>query len=222
MADLGYQFDATAVDPNTGFDPLPTDWYNCMITESEVKRTKDGQGAYLQLTYKVIDGKFKDRQFWDRLNIWNKNPVAVEIAQGSLSAICHSIGVYQVQDTQVLHGKPLMARVVEKPPEGGYDASNDVKGYAKVGDKVSQNAAGGSGGAQPAAPPPPSVPQAPQAPAAPPAAQPSSPAAPPAPEPSAPQPPTPPAVTPPQPPEQQQAPQQQAPSNPPTTPPWAQ
>jgi hypothetical protein len=233
MADLGYQFDATQVDPNKGFEPLPTDWYNCMITETETKRTKDGSGAYLEIVHKVLDGKYKDRLFWNRLNLWNNNPVAVEIAQGDLSAICHATGVYQVQNTQVLHGIPLMARVVEKPAEKGYDASNDVKAYAKIGDKVSINASGVAGGmTAPAAPPggtapwggttaPPAAPQA--APAAPPA--PTPPAAPPAPTP----PPAPNFTPPGMPPEAEQPaapspappPPQAAPGATPSAPPWA-
>lgn len=143
MADLGMQFDATQVEPNTGPPPpLPTDWYNIMITESEMKATKAGDGGYLELTLKVLDGPYAGRLAWDRLNLYNQNPVAVEIAQKTLSAICHAVGVFQVTDSQVLHGKPLMARIVEKGPSGGYDASNEIKGYAKQGEKDSKNAQG--------------------------------------------------------------------------------
>lgn len=202
MADLGYQFDATTVNPNKGFEPLPTDWYNCMITETETKRTKDGSGAYLEIVHKVLDGKYKDRLFWNRLNLWNNNPVAVEIAQGDLSAICHAVGVFQVQQTQVLHGIPLMARLVEKPAEKGYEASNDVKAYAKIGEKISINSAGMVGvSAAPAAPPTgaPWGAAQPMAPPAPPAAPPAAPAPPPTapPAPPAPAPPPAPSFTPP-------------------------
>ena len=143
MADLGMNFDASQVEPNTGPQaPLPTDWYNVMITDSEMKKTKSGNGGYLELTLKVLDGPYANRQAWDRLNLYNPNAVAVEIAQKTLSAICHAVGVFQVQDSQMLHGKPLMARIVERPPEGQYDATNEVKGYAKVGERESKNAQG--------------------------------------------------------------------------------
>jgi len=141
MANLGGTFDANQYEPATGSPPaMPTDWYNVMMTDSEVRETKDKQGAYLFCTFKVLDGQYAGRLAWARLNLWNKNPVAVEIAQGELSAICHAVNVFQVQDTAVLHGKPLMARIVYKPAEAGYDEGNDVKAYAPLGSKESKNA----------------------------------------------------------------------------------
>ena len=122
-------FDATQVSPESQFAPLPNGDYPVVITESEVKPTKDGAGQYLQLTLEVIDGHYKGRKIWDRLNLWNKNSTAVEIAQRALSQICHAIGVLQVQDTVMLHNKPLVATLAVRAAGGGYDESNDVKGY---------------------------------------------------------------------------------------------
>jgi len=149
MAQLPSAFDATQHEPRTGPPPpLPSDWYNSIITESEVKLTKKGRGDggvagtgewLVELTLKVLDGPYVGRLFWDRLNLGNLNTVAVEIANSTMSSICHAVNVFQVPDTSVLHGHPLMARVIEKAPEGGYDAGNDVKGYAKIGEKESKN-----------------------------------------------------------------------------------
>lgn len=122
-------FDATQVSPESQFAPVPNGDYPVVITESEVKPTKDGAGQYLQLTLEVIDGHYKGRKIWDRLNLWNKNSTAVEIAQRALSQICHAIGVLQVQDTVMLHNKPLVATLAVRAAGGGYDESNDVKGY---------------------------------------------------------------------------------------------
>lgn len=147
MANLGGTFDATAVEPNTGPPPaMPTDWYNVMITDSEMKQTKDPQNdnGYLELTLKVLDGQYAGRLAWARLNLYNDNPVAVEIAQKDLSAICRAVGVFQVNDSEQLHGKPFMARLVYKEAADGYDEGNDVKGFAKQGEKQSKNASGGA------------------------------------------------------------------------------
>jgi hypothetical protein len=209
MTDIGFDFNANDVEPNTGPPPpLPTDWYNAMITNSEMRETKDKTGGFLELTFKVMDGPYSGRQFWDRLNLYNQSPVAVEIAQKTLSAICHAVEVFQVRNAQVLHGRPLMARVVETPPSGQYDAGNDVKGYAKPGAKESKNAAGVKlepqhGAAPQSAPTPtngptPSWAQTPTPPT-------------PTPTPPPPTPPSPPAPTPPPAP----------PSGAPVTPPWA-
>ena len=135
-------FDANTVDPRQSFDPIPAGWYKFMIVESEQKPTKDQQGAYLQLQLKVVDGEYAGRVVFDRLNLHNKNQVAVEIAYKTLSAICHATGVIQCADSQQLHGIPLEAKVSVSPANDGYDASNDVKGYRKIDGAA--NPAGGN------------------------------------------------------------------------------
>lgn len=121
-------FDANQIAPNTGFEPVPEGWYNVAVTESEVKPTKDGSGAYLQLKCSIIDGPHANKPIFIRLNIQNTNQQAVDIAYGELSAICHATGVYQVADSSQLHGIPFQVKVtVRKSPEHG--ESNDVKAY---------------------------------------------------------------------------------------------
>lgn len=131
MASLN--FNAAEVAPSAPRDPLPTGWYNMQITGSEMKPTNSGTGSYLQLELTVLSGQFQGRKVWDRLNLQNQNPVAVQIAQETLSAICHATGVMQVQDSSQLHGLPMEVKVQYKDAEGSYDASNDVKGYAAAG-----------------------------------------------------------------------------------------
>lgn len=122
-------FDASTVSPESQFSPVPNGDYPVVITESEVKPTKDGSGKYLQLTLEIIDGHYKGRKIWDRLNLWNNNQTAVEIANRALSQICHAVNVLQVNDSVQLHGKPLVAQIALRPASGGYDDSNDVKAY---------------------------------------------------------------------------------------------
>lgn len=123
------QFDATHIDPSPRFDPLPAGDYNAIITESETKLTKDGSGQYLQIKLEVQSGEFAGRILFDRLNLWNNNRQAQEIAQRSLSQICHAVGVLQVNDSQELHNKPLIATVKIRPARDNYEASNEIKGY---------------------------------------------------------------------------------------------
>ena len=140
MAQLN--FDATQVNPDQSFEPIPAGWYNFMITESEMKPTKDGNGAYLQVTLKVVDGQYAGRQVFDRLNLQNQNPVAAEIAYKRLSAYCHATGVIQVQDSQQLHGIPLKARVsVRTDSTGQYDPSNEIKAVKHINEETGTTAA---------------------------------------------------------------------------------
>lgn len=127
MANL--QFNATNVAPSQAFTPLPAGDYQAIITESETKATKDGQGQYLQLKLQIQGGEFAGRVLFDRLNLWNNNQQAQEIAQRALSAICHAVGILQVGDSQELHNRPLIATVKVKPASGNYEANNEIKGY---------------------------------------------------------------------------------------------
>lgn len=125
-------FNAEKVEPQGSFDPIPAGWYTCMITDSEMKPTKSGAGEYLQLRLDVIDGEHENRVIFDRLNLVNDNQTAVDIAQRTLSSICHAIGVLEPQDSSDLHDKPMRVKVSVRPAGNGYDASNEVKGYAAV------------------------------------------------------------------------------------------
>lgn len=142
MANLNGTFDATNIDPTPRFDPLPAGEYPVIITASELKFTKSGDGQYLELTLEVQGGEFAGRKLFDRLNIHNSNRQAVEIAQRQLSQICHAIGVLQVKDSEQLHFKPLVAIVRIEPGKDGYEPRNVIKGYkAAAGAPVMQKPA---------------------------------------------------------------------------------
>ena len=137
-------FDANQVAPNTGFEPVPEGWYNVAITESEIKPTKDGEGAYLQLKASIIDGPHANKPVFIRLNIQNKNQQAVDIAYGELSAICHVTGVYQIGDSSQLHGIPFQVRVACRKTDQG--ETNDVKAYRDAAGNEPGKAKSSAGG----------------------------------------------------------------------------
>lgn len=134
-------FNAAEVQPQESFEPIPVGEYNAMITDSEMKPTKNGQGEYLQLVFEVVEGEYAGRKIWARLNLVNQNQTAVDIAQRELSAICRAVGVMQPQDSTDLHEKPLTIGVkIRQSP--GYDPSNEISAYKPFQD---------GGGAKPAA-----------------------------------------------------------------------
>ncbi|MFQ3588542.1 MAG: DUF669 domain-containing protein [Fimbriimonadaceae bacterium] len=129
MADLR-GFDANAVEPSSDFDPLPAGKYLAVITESEMKPTKSGSGHYLQFTFEVIDGPYKGRYLWARLNLDNPNATAVQIAKAELSAVCRAVGVLAPNDSTDLHDLPLVIHVkCRKRPDTG-EVANEIKGYS--------------------------------------------------------------------------------------------
>lgn len=130
MADLR-GFDAQTVEPNDSFDPIPNGDYLCIITASEMKPTKAGDGAYLELEMQVLEGPYQGRKLWDRLNLNNANDTAVKIAKGTLSAICRAVGVLQPKDSCELHDLPLLVKVACKKRDDTDELTNVVKGYKK-------------------------------------------------------------------------------------------
>jgi hypothetical protein len=130
MANLN-GFNAHNVEPITDFEPIPPGKYLAVITESETKPTKNGNGNYLELTFQVIEGPYKNRNLWSRLNLENPSAQAVQIAQGELSALCRAVGIMQPKDSIELHNLPLVVGVKCKKREDNGDVVNEIKGYYK-------------------------------------------------------------------------------------------
>jgi hypothetical protein len=130
MADLR-GFDANQVDPTSDFEPIPAGKYLAVITDSELKPNKAGTGHYLQLTFQIIEGPYRNRFLWARLNLDNPNATAVRIARAELSAICRAVGVLAPNDSIELHNLPLVIRVGCKKRSDTGEITNEIKGYAK-------------------------------------------------------------------------------------------
>jgi hypothetical protein len=126
-------FNAQEVDPAVGFDPIPAGNHLAIITESELKPTKSGGGKYLQLTFQIIDGEFKGRLVWARLNLENRNATTVKIARAELSAICRAVGVMAPKDSIELHNLPLVIKVGLKKRSDTQELGNVIKGYEPKG-----------------------------------------------------------------------------------------
>jgi hypothetical protein len=130
MANLN-GFNANQVDPATDFEPIPAGKYVAVVTASEMKPTKNGNGSYLELTFQVIEGEFKNRLLWARLNLDNPNPLTVKIARSELAAVCKAVGVLTPHDSTELHNLPLQLKVGMKRREDTGELTNEIKGYAK-------------------------------------------------------------------------------------------
>jgi len=126
-------FDANTVEPSAPYEPIAAGWYKAVFTSSEEKPTKAMTGSYLQLGVEVIEGQHQGRKLIERLNLKNPNPTAVEIAQRTLSSICHAVGVMTPKSGADFHDKPFMVKVAVKPGDGAYGPSNEIKEYAAVG-----------------------------------------------------------------------------------------
>jgi hypothetical protein len=135
MAELS-GFDARTQKPMDSFDAIPAGEYNAIAVESEFKPTKAGTGKLLQFVFQIIDGEYKDRKLWARLNLVNPNSTAVDLAQRELGEFCRAVGVPTPRDSAELHNKPVTLKVgIEKRKDTGED-SNRIKGYLPIGTKA--------------------------------------------------------------------------------------
>ena len=124
-------FNANEVDPAVAFEPVPAGKYLAAIIASEMKATKSGVGNYLELSFQVLDGSFKGRILWARLNLDNPNATTVQIARAELSAICRAVGVMQPKDSVELHNLPLQINVRVKKRNDNGELTNEIKGFEK-------------------------------------------------------------------------------------------
>lgn len=161
MAGLGGTLDANTVEPNAPMEIIPAGDYRAQITASSMEPTKNGNGRYLKLELEILDGPQAGRKLFDRLNLENPNSQAVEIAQRTLSAICHAIGVLTVSDSEQLHMRPMLVKVKVKPRnDNPGEMSNEIGGYKPCGPVGGQTAqqppktgVASSGGGAAASPP---------------------------------------------------------------------
>ena len=122
-------FNANEVEPNVGIEPIPAGKYVAVITESELKPTKSGNGQFLELTFGITEGEYKGRKVWARLNLFNPNTTAEKIARGDLSAICRAVNVMMPKDSADLHNLPLEITVRCKKRADSDEITNEIKGY---------------------------------------------------------------------------------------------
>ena len=150
MAQLLQAFNAQQYDPTQGGGNLPVGRHPSIIESSEVKANKANDGGYLQLNVKLIDGPQTGTTGAYRLNLYHSNPQTAEIAHRQLSAICHCVGVFNVQDSSQLHNIPFIIEVgLQKGEEAAQKGYTEVK---KVFD-INGNEPGKAGQGAPAAQP---------------------------------------------------------------------
>jgi hypothetical protein len=127
-------FNAAEVEPSTGFAPIPAGEYMCVITEEEMKPTRNNLGQYLKLTFEIIEGEYTGRKIWTNLNLENPNADAVRIARADLSAICRAVNVMNLQDSCELLNIPLVIKLAVKRNKETDEMENAIKGYKAKAD----------------------------------------------------------------------------------------
>lgn len=122
-----FAYDATQHEPEVGYKALDAGWYTVSVTKTELVPTKKEGGLMLVCSYTVLDGPALGKSITNRFNVKNNNKQAEDISARELSALCHCIGVYRMEETTQLHGIPFQVQV--NKTEGEKGENNDVTGY---------------------------------------------------------------------------------------------
>ena len=130
MANLN-GFDATTVEPVNDFEPIPAGKYDAVITASQFKENKNKTGEYLELTFQVIEGDYKNRLLWARLCLSHPNQTTAKFARGHLAGICRAVGVLTPRDSAELHNLPLVINVTVKKRNDNGQLCNEIRGFSK-------------------------------------------------------------------------------------------
>ena len=136
MALLNIQFDQNEIaeaQKGGDFAPIPAGTYIAQINRSEIKQTKAGTGSYLSLGFQIIDGEYANRVIFQNITLANPNQVAAQIGREQLAQLSGACGIYQLGDSQELHGIPMQIRVgIEVDKTGQYEPSNNIKKFMSL------------------------------------------------------------------------------------------
>lgn len=133
MATLNFSFTQEEVQAaqNDNYAALPAGNYVAQVERSEVKQTKDGIGSYLSLGFKILEGDYSGRMLFGNITLTNKNSQAQEIGRKQLIKLSTACGLGHLQDSEQLHGIPVMIKVSDSRVYDG-EKQNDIKDYKPV------------------------------------------------------------------------------------------
>lgn len=125
-------------DPNDkpdNFEVLPAGAYTVKITGCGMKKTKAGDGEYLQVEMTVIEGEYANQKVFDRLNLANPNERAVKIARAQFAALREAVGILEPRDPTDLMGIrfQVMVKCVKRNDRPD-EMTNEIQRYIKRGE----------------------------------------------------------------------------------------
>jgi hypothetical protein len=133
---FGNGFDSNSVEPQQDYEVLPPGKYPVVCENAEVKTTKKGDGHYLEVCVQIVDGQYRGRKLWSRMNIDNPSEVAQRIGLSQLAGLCKAVGIAVLSDEKDLLGKSCIANVKVK------DEQNEIRSWSASGGVDPEQTAG--------------------------------------------------------------------------------
>lgn len=135
-----FGFDTTAVQEMGGYEVLPAGLYPAMMISASKKPTKNGDGAFLECVYQIIDGEMTGKKFTSRMNLWNQNTQTVDIALRELKSLRKALGLSDTEArTEAFVNRPLVLNITVKPrKDKPAEAENNLIGIESYGNVQQQ------------------------------------------------------------------------------------
>ena len=139
MAQLN--FNAAEID-TTSRDAIPSGTYEAVVTDSEMRATKNGLGMGINLTFEILsEDPAKGRKVFVWINYEHPKAEAQRIGREELASLCKAVGVTELNDTNQLHNLPLLITVALDRND---PTRNVVKKYAAKSGNGQQGTANGA------------------------------------------------------------------------------
>lgn len=133
MAQLPQAANSEENQSQGGFEVLPADDYVCVLKKSEWKDAKKEGNRFIYMEFVVVEGEYKGGVFIERMNLVNSNSTAVRIANGKMNQLCAACLLSDIEDTDELHGIPVMLTVTINPnDDNDFAAQNEIKKFSNV------------------------------------------------------------------------------------------
>ena len=119
------------------YELLEKGQYKMICIESEIKKTRNEQGSFINLCFEVVDHERAGKRVYDTMIIsyeGGKDAVAtVRIGKAKLAQVTKALNipVFSFKDTSQLHHKELLCQV-EIDPNPGYKPKNVITAYSSV------------------------------------------------------------------------------------------
>lgn len=125
----------TPNESDSAFVTVPPGTYKAMVSDSEGKQTTNGNGRFIEVAFKVLEGEYRDQQVFARYNIQNPSAQATKIGKAQLKKLLMACGVTQALPNEtdlhrVLSNKVVLIEVTNREYNGNTYA--DVKNVASA------------------------------------------------------------------------------------------
>lgn len=130
MARFDFDVSEVEVSDRGDFEVIPDGTEVVMkATEAELKKTKNGDGAYIAATFEVVKGEHANRKIWVNFNIQNPSDKAEKIGREQVAGWARACGKPNAKDSDDLLERNFSCVLGIEKGTGGYSDKNKIKSF---------------------------------------------------------------------------------------------